>query len=382
MSFNFSGNKMVSNLKVLLCALLISAQMTFAGLVCAGNPYRIAIISSYHPEFLWESETNQGVIDALMEAGYLTSQTEADRFTQEEYFKNDKVILQKWWMDTKRKNSLPEIQKEMTRVITDLELFEPDLVITGDDNATNYIGNYYIDSSTPVVFYGVNGNPMKYGLLDSLEHPGRNITGVYQADYLKECVEFLVSLLPEIKTITILSDDSVSSRAKLKKIWRLGETGQLPVQVIGTIATNNYEEWQQQAIDAAKYTDAFFMLNHNTLKNEAGNPVDNLKIGSWYLQNINKPEISYENHFIVEGMLAAVSDSGVKQGYMATQLGIKILEGDDPNTLQVIAPKRGDYVVNLKRAKMLGVYEKISTNQNIEAWVNESSALNKYPLIH
>jgi ABC-type uncharacterized transport system substrate-binding protein len=339
---------------------------------------RIAIVSSYHPEFLWTMETNEGVLKALHEAHYLTP-SEGETYTQNNYLQTEKIVLRKWWMDSKRKNTLPEIQAEVTRIIAELNQFKPDIVLTGDDNATNYIGNYYIDSATPMVFWGVNGNPMKYGLLSSLDTPGHNITGVYQADYLKESVNFLKNLLPAVKTIAILSDDSVSSRAKVKKLQRLSATGELAIELVTTITTNNEADWKAQALDAAKYADSFFILNHNTIRNEAGDPVNNMELGAWYLRNIQKPEISYEQHFIVEGMFAAVSDSGVKQGYQAMQLALRILAGENPGTMAVTAPQRGDYVVNKERAKMLGIYDTVKNNPQIEAWVDTILALKQYP---
>lgn len=358
-----------------LVLLLVIAQSAYS----YSAPVKIAVISSYHPEFLWTSETHEGVLKALYQYGYFISETDGKDYTENNYLKSEKIEIKKWWMDSKRKNTLPEMQKEVTRIINDLNIFEPDIVLTGDDNATNYFGNYYIDSNTPLVFWGVNGSPMKYGLLDSLEKPGRNITGVYQADYIKESVYFLKNLLPHIKTITILSDDSVSSRAKVKKLSRLSESGELPVEIVGSIVTNDKKEWQQRSLEAAKYTDAFFVMNHNTLKDANGTAVDNMEIGAWYLRNINKPEISYEEHFIVEGMFAAVSDSGVKQGFQATELAIKILNGEKPADLPVTAPQRGDYVVNRERAKMLKVYSKIMNNTQIEDWIDESLALKQYP---
>ena len=347
--------------------------------VYAATPPKIAVISSYHPEFLWTSETHEGVLKALYKHGYFTSKEDAETYTREDYLKTKNLEIKKWWMDSKRKNTLPEIQREVTRIIKDLNDFKPNIVLTGDDNATNYFGNYYIDSGTPLVFWGVNGNPMKYGLLDSLSKPGRNITGVYQADYIKESVIFLTNLLPNIKSITILSDDSVSSRAKVKKLHRLGESGELPIEIVGSIVTNKKDEWQNRALEAAQYTDAFFVMNHNTLKDSNDKAVDNMEIGAWYLHNIAKPEVSYEEHFIVEGMFAAVSDSGVKQGFQATELAIRILKGEKPGGMAVTAPKRGDYVVNKERARMLGVYEKIKSNLQIEDWIDESLALKQHP---
>jgi putative tryptophan/tyrosine transport system substrate-binding protein len=357
--------------------LLILITISFA--LHASKPFNIAIISSYHPEYIWTKETGEGVLKALYETNYLTTPQEAEEFTRNNYLANDKVILKKWWMDSKRKNTLPEIQRETTKIIQKLNAFSPDIVLTGDDNATNYLGNYYIDSKTPLVFWGVNGNPMKYGLLDSLEHPGHNITGVYQADYLKESIVFFKNLLPEIKTITILSDDSVSSRARVKKIHSLSSLGKLPLKIVGSITTNSYSDWQKETLEAEKYTDSFFMLNHNTLKDESGKPVNEMEAGAWYLRNIKKPEVSNEQHFIVEGMLAAVSDSGLKQGYQAMMIAIKILHGGRASEIAVSAPSRGNYVVNKERAKTLNLYDKIKDDTQIEAWIDDSMALKRYP---
>lgn len=362
-------------MKIQIILASLFALLIFLSPSAYSAPTKIAIVSSYHPEFLWTSETNEGVLQALREHNHFNSKQEELEYTKNDFLQTEKIILQKWWMDSKRKSALPEIQKEVTRIIADLKEFAPDIVLTGDDNATNYLGNYYIDSATPLVFWGVNGNPMKYGLLDSLDSPGRNITGVYQADYLKESTYFLTSLLPDIKTIAILSDDSVSSRAKVKKLQRLNYAKQLPVKIKASIVTNRVEEWKKEAIAASQKVDAFFMLNHNTLKDKDGNPVDNMEIGAWYLKNIKKPEVSYEQHFIVEGMLAAVSDSGVKQGYEAMKIAIKILNGEKPGAIPVTAPKRGDYVVNKERANILGIYEKIKGNEKIEAWVEKALAL-------
>ena len=55
----------------------------------------------------------------------------------------------------------------------EIEQFKPNLILLGDDNAANYVGNQYIDTNIPVVFWGINGLPLKYGLLDSLEKPGQ-----------------------------------------------------------------------------------------------------------------------------------------------------------------------------------------------------------------
>lgn len=124
--------------------------------------------------------------------------------------------------------------------------------------------------------------------------------------------------------------------------------------------------------------DAFFVVNHNTLKDEQGNPVDQLKAGAWYLRNIKKPECSPEKQFVQEGMLLVVDDSGFKQGYEAVRMAHMILrEKKEPKDITVIAPTRGAIIVNRQRAQMLGI--NLSGKDFIEEYIDKALALEKYP---
>ena len=55
-------------------------------------------------------------------------------------------------------------------------------------------------------------------------------------------------------------------------------------------------------------------------------------------------------------MLCAADDSSYNQGYEAAFMAHDILaNGANPATQPPIAPKRGPFVVNMQRAKMLGI---------------------------
>lgn len=260
-----------------------------------------------------------------------------------------------------------------------IEEFKPDALLLGDDNATNYVGNQYIDTDTPIVFWGVNGYPLKYDLLDSIDAPGHNVTGIYQAGYLKEGVVWLRKLIPSVKTLAVLSDDSPTGRSKAKELARLVRQGQLPVRIVETVVTNSLETWKAKALALQDKVDAFFVLNHNTLKNANGQPVDQLEIGAWYLRNIKKPDIGHEKQFVEEGLLCAIDDSGYKQGYEAVKVAHRILtKGENPAAIPVYAPERGAFVVNLARAKMLGLLDTVEGNPLVEQTIENALALEKY----
>jgi ABC-type uncharacterized transport system substrate-binding protein len=234
--------------------------------------------------------------------------------------------------------------------------FRPDLVLLGDDNAANYIGNQLLGTGTPTVFWGINGLPLKYGLVESMDRPGHNVTGVWQQGYHKESVELLKKIVPGAKTFAILACDSESSRPNIKRLRVLETQGQLPLKLTDIVATNAFDEFKTRAVELAKKVDAFFVLNHDTMKDPTGKYVDVLTVGRWYLENIKKPEASHEDQFVREGMLLTANDSGYNQSFLAFEMAYDVLEqGLSPANIRTRTPARGPYMVNKIRAQMLGI---------------------------
>jgi len=319
-------------------------------------PKRIFVVSSYHKEYLWSQSTHHGLTQAMLKYGYLDNRTQSSEFAHRDYVESSKAVIKKEWMDSKRRNSQHELGEATQRIMRAIDDFRPDLVLLGDDNAANYIGNQLLDTDIPVVFWGINGLPLKYGLVESMDRPGHNITGVWQAGFHKESVEFLSKLVPEAKTLAILACDSVTTRPGIKKLRALARHGKLPLQLTDVVMTNSFAEFKQRALELAQRVDAFFVFNHDTLKDAKGNYVDMLTIGKWYLQNIKKPEASHEAQFVREGMLSTVDDSGYNQAFQAFEMAYDILEqGLNPAHIRTKTPRRGPFMVNKVRANTLGI---------------------------
>ncbi len=341
---------------------------------------RIFIVDSYHREYLWSQDTNDGVCNALLEFGYFDNKNQINEFTKNDYVATSNAVIKKSWMDTKRKSTKDEMVKSTTRIVKEIKTFNPDAILLGDDNAANYIGNQFIDNKIPIFIWGVNNTPLKYGLVDSIEKPGHNVTGTYQAGYYTESLEFLKRIVPSIKTFAVLSDDSETGRSHLKRIRQLADENKLPVKLVETVATNSYGRWKSKAIELQKKVDAFFIVNHSTIKDDKGNPVDMMKIGNWYLHNIKKPECTHQKMFVVEGMLCAADDSGFKQGHAAVKSMYEVLKkGKNPAETPCRAPERGMLVINRQRAKMLGI--KLTEKMGIEEYIDECLALKNHPEI-
>ena len=337
-------------------AALVGAPTVWAAPQASTSKKRIFIVSSYHRSYLWSQSTQKGVNAALRTLGYLATDAQARQLEQSDQVESAKAVIKKDWMDTKRKDSRTDMASATARIMAAIKAFSPDLVMLGDDNAAKYIGGQLLDSKTPVVFWGINGLPLKYGLVDNMDTPGRNVTGVWQSGYHKESLDLLKRLVPQAKTFAILACDSESSRPNVKMIEQLGQRGSLPLKLVDKVLTNSLDEFKSRALALSKQVDAFFVLNHDTLRDAKGNHVDMLEVGRWYLQNIRIPEASHEDQFVLEGMLLTANDSGYNQGYLAMEMAHGILDkGLSPARMAVRTPERGPYLVNRNRAKALGI---------------------------
>jgi len=316
----------------------------------------IFVVSSYHKSYLWSQSTQKGLIEAMLNYGYLDNPQQAEAFTQNDRIESSKAIIEKVWMDTKRKHSLQEIAETTVRIMELIDAFKPDLVLLGDDNAANYIGNQLLDTPIPVVFWGINGLPLKYGLVESMDNPGHNITGVWQIGYARESLDLLKKLAPEIETFALLACDSETSRPRAKQIQYRARKGELPLELVDVVITNSFSIFKTRVLELASRVDAFFVLNHDTFKDDQGNHVDMLDVGKWYLENVKKPETSPEGQFVREGLLSSASDSGYNQSYRAFEMAFDILEqGLNPSRMRTITPKPGPLIVNRMRAESLGI---------------------------
>ncbi len=336
---------------------------------------RIFVVSSYHKEYLWSQSTQEGLVAAMRDYGYLDNDEQAAAFTRDDFVESSRAVVRKAWMDTKRKTGHLQVANATHRIMQAIEAFAPDLVLLGDDNAANFIGNQLLDTETPVVFWGINGLPLKYGLIDSMDAPGHNVTGVWQAGYHKESVELLKALAPDAETFAILSCDSVSARPNVKQLKALAKAGKLPLRLVDVVMTNSFSEFKRRALELATQVDAFYILNHDTLVDDDGNHVDMLTVGTWYLENIRKPEASHEDQFVREGMLATANDSGYNQSYTAFQMAYDILEqGLNPGRMRTKTPSRGPFMVNRRRAQMLGI-DLADKGELIDEIIDEALAL-------
>ncbi len=335
---------------------------------------RILVVSSYDRNVAWSKPTNAGLCDALLKFGYFENKAQAAEFTRNDLVETPRAVVRKLWMDTKRKSSKSEMDDTSLAIYSSAKSFKPDLILLGDDEAVEYVGTKFLDSRIPVVFWGVNITPVKYGLVDSMTRPGHNVTGVYQAGYYVESLKLLKAMAPRVRTFAMLSIESAAGRSHCKTIEYLNRKGALPLRLVATVATNDFELWKKKILELQEKVDAFYLSHYSGMKDANGAAVPAKEAARWYLANVKIPEAVGFRQCVADGMLCGVDDSGYNQGFQAVAIAHDILEnGARPETYPPASPGRGSAVVNVQRARMLGL--PVPAGLDVDERLEKASAL-------
>ncbi len=343
--------------------LFLSAFLVCIGTQGHGAPNRdqqkkrFFVVSSYHKEYNWSVETNKGFCDAMLRHGYLDDEIQAGEFTRNDSVETSRAVIKKMWMDSKRRKSKEEKADATAAITKSIREFKPDILILGDDEAAEFIGVQFLDSKIPIVFWGLNHNPVKYGLVDRADRPGHNVTGVFQSGYHVESAQLLKRIVPGVRSFAILTDETPSGRSNLKAVEYISRKGEMPFKLVESVSTNDAETWKRKALELQEKVDAFYIAQYSGLKDSNGRPVPDLEMAAWYVSHIRIPEFAGFRFRVEEGMLCAVDDSGYNQAVEVVNIANDILsKGANPATYPVRAPKRGALFANRNRARILGIH--------------------------
>jgi ABC-type uncharacterized transport system substrate-binding protein len=200
----------------------------------------------------------------------------------------------------------------------------------------------------PIVF--ANGSdPIKYGLVESLNRPGGNMTGVtfYNSGLGPKRIELLRQLVPNAATIGLLvNPKNPNAEDDSNEIKEAGKNVGIRIEIIN--ASSDREIDEAFANIGQRHVDAL-MVHIDALFNAQIKKIVALT------DQYGVPAI-YANHNAPK--FGALMSYGTNVDEMDRQAGMyigKILKGAKPSDLPVLQPTKYDLVVNLKTAKKLGL---------------------------
>jgi putative ABC transport system substrate-binding protein len=203
-------------------------------------------------------------------------------------------------------------------------------------------------NTIPIVFT-LGGDPVRLGLVASLNRPGGNATGMslFSADLLTKRLEVARDLLPDLTLAAVLMNPtSPEYDSDLEEFQRAAQAIGQPVLVLNAATANDFPAAfetlsQKRARALLIMTDVLFNSRRDEL----------VALAARY----SVPMIHFLREAVDAGGLmsygASIPDLYINIGRYTG----RVLKGEKPADLPVLRPTKIELVINLKTAKALGL---------------------------
>jgi putative tryptophan/tyrosine transport system substrate-binding protein len=222
----------------------------------------------------------------------------------------------------------------------------PVAVIVG--NITAALAAKAATTTVPIVF-AIGSDPVKAGLVASLNRPGGNVTGVvfFSSDLGAKRLEQLRQLVPKATTIAMLSNPNSSGpEGERRDVQAAAQAIGQPLLIIDVTSEREIETafatFVQRGADAVFVGSGPFMTSHRE------------RIAALAARHA-LPSCYAVREAVVAGGLMSYAPSQPDAYRQAGIYAGRILKGEKPADLPVMRSTKFELVLNLKTAKTLGL---------------------------
>jgi ABC-type uncharacterized transport system substrate-binding protein len=220
-------------------------------------------------------------------------------------------------------------------------------VIAAPSNASAFAAKA-ATTTIPIVF-GTGSDPVRLGLVDSLNRPGGNVTGFnnFITDLAPKQLGLFHELIPKAARFAALVDPSNPATEPFIKDAQAA-AGAMGRQIeIVAVSTNRDIEAAFSSLEQ-KQTDALLVSPAPLFGNRRGQLVT--------LATHYRLPTMYVTREMVE--IGGLMSYGTSLGEMARQVGLytgRILKGEKPGDLPVQRATKFEFLINLQTARLLGI---------------------------
>jgi putative ABC transport system substrate-binding protein len=234
---------------------------------------------------------------------------------------------------------------KLPQLAAELVALRPDVLIAVGSDETKAL--QAVTSDIPIVFSG-SSDPVGYGLVDSISHPGKNITGIAVAPQIlwSKRLELLVDLLGHRpRKIAMLGNpEAVSAKPNLVALMQSAEQMGIKVESLELRGTSDLER-----VFAATAGSEAVLVQWIALTFGLRLQIAELAV------RYQLPTIYEVREYVVAGGLISYGlDFRENWRRVATYVD-RILRGAQPKDLPVEQGSKFELVINLKTAKALGI---------------------------
>jgi putative ABC transport system substrate-binding protein len=255
------------------------------------------------------------------------------------FVENQNVTVEYRWTEG-RNDILPELLNDLVRRHVDV------IAVPGSTIAA--LAAKAATQTIPVVFM-MGADPVEFGLVNSLAHPGGNLTGVAQlmVPVISKRLEVLHQLAPEARSIALLTNPTNPfGEAEAKEV-------QIAAHALG-VEINVHHAKSADEIDTVFKTLVAPGTGAVLLGADALFLLQGAQIAALAARH-GLPAISNYREFPTAGGLMSYGNN-VAEAMRLTGIYVgRILKGEKAADLPVVQPTKFEFVINLKTAKALSL---------------------------
>ena len=294
---------------------------------------KVLFVNSYHKGYEW----SDGITESIKQKFNKKNTTEPARI---------KVELKVVYMDTKRNQSESFINEAAHNVKGLIESWRPDLVITSDDNAAQYvIADHFKKSTIPFVFCGVNGDASAY------DFSRANVTGMVEVQLIGQILKTMRAYAQGNRIAILKGNDqsALTEATFFDKQFKIS---------LDKRFVNTFAEWKEQYLKLQDEADMLLLGNPAAIPDWDENQAKQLIMSSTTIPSGNW------DAWMAPYSLVTFSTKPEEQGEWAAQAAYKILAGAKPATIPVVSNKKAKIILNMPLAKKIGIIFPVTLMQN------------------
>jgi putative ABC transport system substrate-binding protein len=217
-------------------------------------------------------------------------------------------------------------------------------------DTTNFAQETKAATQTIPIVFMAGGDPVEFGLVESFNHPGGNVTGIaiLGASLTGKRLELVSTLVPGSEPIALLLGSRYAPYAEAETRDLRTAARALGVQVL-VLNVADESEIEPAFASLSKQRVRALLISSNILFQIA-----RLEIISLASRQAI-PTMFFDGASAVAGALSSYGPNFSSVYYQAGIYAGRILKGDKPANLPVIQPTKFELVINLKTAKALGL---------------------------
>lgn len=190
-------------------------------------------------------------------------------------------------------------------------------------------------------------DPADAKLVDSNESPGGNVTGTSDLTPVKEQLDLMMRLLPDVKKVAILYTSSESNSVFQANLAKEAAAALGLEAIEATVSSSN--EIQQVLESVVDRVDALYIPTDNTFANA-------MSTVTLITEPMKMPVIVGEEGMVSNGGLATIGLNYYKLGYQTGQMAVRILkDGAKPADMPIEYLNEMTVTINTDAAEKLGV---------------------------